>query len=90
MKTIYTVNLTTKTESNPISPEFASEAEARGFFEQEKEKLARTTPADITGWQDNDQAWSQVYFLELVKITIDDDGNAEDIEALEPTDYYYR
>ncbi len=90
MKTIYTINATMKSESNPISPIFNSEAEARTFFEQEKEKLAANTPADITGWQDNDQAWADVYQLELTKTTIDEDGDVEDIETLESTDYYYR
>lgn len=89
MKTIYTVNLTTNVESNPICPEFTSEAEARAFFEQEKTKLAANAPADITGWQDHDQAWSQVYQLELIKITIDEDGDVDNMDTLAYTDYYY-
>lgn len=89
MKTIYTVNYTDNVESHPISPEFTTESEARSFFEQKKEKLATTTPADTTGWQDHDRAWSQVYQLELTKTTFDEDGDVEDIEALETTEYYY-
>ncbi|WP_304953018.1 hypothetical protein [uncultured Alistipes sp.] len=90
MKTIYTVNYTNKVESHSISPEFSSEAEARAFFEKEKEKLAVNTPADITGWQDHDQAWSRVYQLELTKTTIDEeDGYIEDMVALDSTQYYY-
>lgn len=89
MKTIYTVNYTDNVESHPISPEFTTEAEARAFFEQEKEKLSVNTPADTTGWTDTDQAWSQVYFVELVKITIDDEGDMENMETLAATEYYY-
>lgn len=90
MKTIYTVNYTGNVESHSISPEFTSETEARAFFEKEKEKLAANTPADTTGWQDHDQAWSRVYHLELTKTTIDEeDGYIEDMEAIDSTDYYY-
>ena len=89
MKTIYTVNSTRKTESTSISPNFTSEAEARAFFEEEKRRLAVNTPADTTGWSDNDQAWGDVYFLELVKTTIDEDGDVEKMETLAETDYYF-
>ena len=89
MKKIYTVNYTNNVESHSISPEFTLETEARAFFEKEKEKLAANTPADTTGWQDHDQAWSQVYQLELTKMTTDDDGEVENMEVLAETDYYY-
>lgn len=90
MKTIYTINVTDHTSSNSISPEFNSEAEARIFFENEKSKLANTEPADVSEWQDHDLAWKQVYQLELTKTTIDEDGDVDDIVAIESTDYYYR
>lgn len=90
MKTIYTVNYTTHVDSNPIKDAFNSIDEARAFFENEKEKLSANTPADTTGWQDNDQAWGDVYMLELTETTIDDDGDIEDMVALDSTDYYYK
>lgn len=89
MKTIYTINYTTRVESNPIKDAFSSIDEARAFFESEKKKLSENTPADTTGWKDNDQAWGSVYLLELVKTIIDDDGDIEDMVEIDSTDYYY-
>lgn len=91
MKTIYTIDITTKSEITSISPEFESESEARDFFEKEKAKLSVVQPADISEWGDNDQAWSTVYKLELNKLTVDDenDNYPEDLETIDDTDYYY-
>jgi len=89
MKTIYTINITTKTESNSISPNFESESEARNFFEKKKKEILGDTPADTAGWPDNDQAWSKLYQIELIKLTINDDGEVEDLETIENSDYYY-
>lgn len=88
MQTIYSVQITTNCESNSI---FTSnnETEARAFFDKKAQKLYRNTPADITGWDDSDLAWSNVYFVELIKTTLDDDDYLLDYETLEHTDYFY-
>lgn len=88
MKTIYSVQITTNCESDSI---FTSnnETEARAFFDKEVQKLSANTPADITGWDDGDLAWGNVYFVELVKATADDDDYPLDCETLEHTDYFY-
>ena len=90
MKTIYSVNITTKTESTPIFTT-ENEQEARARCEAEKANLAKNEAADITGWQDHDQAWGDVYTVELVKSTIDEyDGDVENMETLDETPYYWR
>ncbi len=91
MKTIYTIDIATKSEITSISPEFESESEARDFFEKEKAKLSDDKLADISEWGDYDQAWSTVYKLELNKLTVDDenDNYPEDLETIDDTDYYY-
>lgn len=90
MRTIYSVNLTTKTESTSIFTT-ENEQEARERFESEKSNLSKNEPADITGWQDEDRARGDVYAVELVKLTIDDyDGEVENMETLAETGYYWR
>ena len=88
MKTLYSVQMTMKCESNSI---FTSdtETEARKFFDNEAQKLSADTPADVTGWDDGDLAWGDVYFVELIKTTVDDDDSPLDCETLASTDYYY-
>ncbi|MCM1216534.1 MAG: hypothetical protein NC209_03980 [Alistipes sp.] len=87
--TVYTVNITDRTSSNAIF-ESANEAEAREFFENQKQQLSANTPADVTGWQDRDQAWASVYCVELTKNVLDEVGDIEEVEAIESTEYYYR
>lgn len=88
MKTIYSVQVTTNCESNSI---FTSnnETEARAFFDKKARKLYRNTPAGIKGWDDGDFAWGDVYFVELIKTTLDDDDYLLDCETLAYTDYFY-
>ena len=88
MKTIYLVQVTTKCDSNSI---FTSdnETEARAFFDKEAQKLSANTPADVTGWSDDDRAWGEFYFVELIKSTWDDDDCLLDCETLKNTDYFY-
>lgn len=87
MKQIFSVRYTRPTvESNEI---FASEneQEARTFFEDEKKA---NEPVDISGWMENDTAWTQVYCVELCRITVDEeDGYVEDMETLDETEYYW-
>lgn len=67
----------------------SSEQEAREAYEKEMSLLKGTEPADVREWPDHDQAWSDVYQIELVKCTMDEEGEVEDIETLEISDYYY-
>ena len=88
MKTNYSVQMTMKCESNSI---FTSdnETEARKFFDNEAQKLSANAPADVTGWSDEDRAWGDVYFVELIKTTWDNDDYPLDCETLAYTDYFY-
>lgn len=92
MKKIYSVIFNWIANEHSI---FDSESleEAKAFYENELNKLKNVEPVDITGWRDvYDRAWSTVYFLELVEITIDDDieeNYVTNIETLAYSDYYY-
>lgn len=88
MQTIYSVQITTNCESNSIFTN-NNETEARAFFDNKAQKLYRNTPADITGWDYGDLAWGDVYFVELIKTTLDDDNCPLDCETLASTDYFY-
>lgn len=92
MRKIYSVIFNWRANEHSI---FESESleEAKAFYENELNKLKNVEPVDITGWYDDyDRAWSTVYFLELVEITIDDDieeNYVTNIETLAYSDYYY-
>lgn len=66
-----------------------SESEARAEFDKQVQALKANTPADTSDWQDYDQAWSDVFAVELVATTYDEDGDEIGIETLDMSDYYY-
>lgn len=88
MKIIYSVLSTQKCDSFSLA-DFDNENDAREFFGNELKKCGK--PADISGWRYHDKAWSDVYFIELVKLTIDDedDDYLVDSETLSKSDYYW-
>lgn len=90
MKTIFSVNEAGYTESVSV---FSSEneAEARDFFNKKKEYLSAFEPADISEWGDSDEAWRDVYCVELVKMVVDDENNDYIIDGdqIDATPYYY-
>lgn len=90
MKTIFSVNEAGYTESVSV---FSSEneAEARDFFNKKKEYLSAFEPADISEWGDSDEAWRDVYCVELVKMVVDDENNDYIIygDQIDATPYYY-
>lgn len=90
MKTLFTVNEAGYTESVSV---FSSEneAEARDFFNKKKEYLSAFEPADISEWGDSDEAWRDVYCVELVKMVVDDENNDYIIDGdqIDATPYYY-
>ena len=43
---------------------------------------------DVAGWTYDDQAWKSMYHIELLKTTIDDDGDIIDEVALEHSEYF--
>lgn len=88
MKTIFSVNEAGYTESVPIF-ESEKESEARDFFNKKKEYLSAFKPTDISEWGDSDEAWRDVYCVEFVKMTTEDDGYLIDAEQLDTTPYYY-
>lgn len=88
MKTIYQVRNNWRANESTIF-ESESREETETFFNKEAQRLAQDTPADITGWYDNNLAWGTVFCLEFEKIIIDDDGEIVDYETLATTDYYY-
>lgn len=59
------------------------------FFQQKKESLSANEPADVSEWSDNDAGWQDVYCVELIKMTTEDDGYLIDAEQLDTTPYYY-
>ena len=69
MKTLFTVNEAGYTDSVSF---FSSEneAEARDFFNKKKEYLSAFEPADISEWGDSDEAWRDVYCVELGRLKI--------------------
>ena len=88
MKTLFTVNEAGYTDSVSV---FSSEneVEARDFFLTKKESLSANEPADVSEWSDNDAGWQDVYCVELIKMTTEDDGYLIDAEQLDTTPYYY-
>lgn len=48
-------------------------------------------PADISEWGDSDEAWRDVYYVELVKMVVDDENNDYIIDGdqIDATPYYY-
>jgi hypothetical protein len=67
--------------------ESVNESDARARYESEVAKQG--TSVDIAGWTEHDQAWRRVYFVELVKITTDEDGDIVDIHTLEMSSYFW-
>lgn len=88
MKTLFTVNEAGYTESVSVFSS-GNEVEARDFFQQKKESLSANEPADVSEWSDNDAGWQDVYCVELIKMTTEDDGCLIDAEQLDTTPYYY-
>ena len=84
----YTVQRTFKADTAEILTT-ASESEARAEFDKHVQSLKDNTPADTSGWQDYDQAWSDVYMIELIETTYDEEGCIVNIETLDASDYYY-
>ena len=84
----YTVQRTFKADTAEILTT-ASESEARAEFNKQVQSLKDNTPADTSGWQDYDQAWSDVYMIELIETTYDEEGCIVNIETLDASDYYY-
>lgn len=88
MKKIFSVNCTTCVNSESVFSS-ANYSEALRYFECEKERLSLNTPADTSGWGDNDKAWLNVYFIELIDTMIDEEGYVIDMITLTSTNYYY-
>jgi hypothetical protein len=59
------------------------------FFSTKKESLSANALADVSEWSDNDAGWQDVYCVELIKMTTEDDGYLIDAEQLDTTPYYY-
>lgn len=87
-KTIYSVCESTNINSESIFTSSDIQA-ADDFYEKHLQSLKVNQPADITGWTEHDQAWSHVYFVELVKITTDEDGDIINMETIRQSEYYW-
>lgn len=61
------------------------------FSTKKKEYLSAFEPADISEWGDSDEAWRDVYCVELVKMVVDDENNDYIIDGdqIDATPYYY-
>lgn len=62
------------------------EATARARYEKEVKSAGE--PVDVAEWDDNDQGWSNLYHIELVKITLDEDDDIIDMNDIESSDYF--
>lgn len=87
-KALFVLQYTMHADASTIL-ETSSETEARAAYESEVAKLKDVEPADTGEWTDYDQAWSDVYQIELVKYVMNEDDEVEDVETLEISDYYY-
>ena len=65
---------------------FESEDETAARERYEKEVKSAGEPVDVTGWSDDDQGWKDLYHIELVKITYDEDGDIIDMVDIESSD----
>lgn len=63
-------------DKNAAEARYADEVKAAG------------EPVDVAGWTYDDQAWKSMYHIELLKMTIDDDGDIIDEVALEHSEYF--
>lgn len=61
-------------------------AEASAKYTEEVDRAG--DPVDTTGWTDHDQAWPRLYHIELLRTTIDDDGNILEEESIEHSEYF--
>ena len=84
----YTVQRTFKADIAEILTT-DSESEARAEFDKQVRALKDNTPANTSDWQDYDQAWSDVYAIELIEATYDEYGDLVGMETLDISDYYY-
>lgn len=67
---------------------FESEDLAEASAKYAEEIYHAGTPVDTAGWTDYDQTWKRLYHVELMRATIDDDGNIIDEETLERSEYF--
>lgn len=88
LKSLFVVQYTMYADISKILTT-SSEKEARATFEKEMANLKDTEPTVISKWADYDQAWSNVYQVELLECTIDEEGEIVDMETLEISNYYY-
>lgn len=69
--------------------EASDEGAAKAEFAKQRDQLASNTPADVSGWTDEDQAWRDVYRVELLRIDFDESGDVADMMTIDATPYYF-
>lgn len=65
------------------------EESAKAEFARQRDQLALNSPVDVSGWTDEDQAWCDVYRVELLRIDFDESGDVTDIVTIDETPYYF-
>lgn len=85
-KTMYAVLAIGGNGDSSTVYESEDEASARARYEQEVKSAGE--PVDVANWGDNDQGWSSLYHIELVKVTYDEDGDIIDMIDIESSDYF--
>lgn len=85
-KTMYVVLAIGGNGDSSTVYESEDEASARARYEKEVESAGR--PVDVADWGDNDQGWSSLYHIELVKVTYDEDGDIIETASIEYSDYF--
>lgn len=88
VKSTYSVQYAMRANSSPIM-ETADETSAKAEFAKQRDQLASNTPADVSGWTDEDQAWRDVYCIRLLRIDFDESGEVVDMETIDETPYYF-
>lgn len=87
-KSTYRVQYTMNANSSLIL-ETTDEESAKAEFAKQRDQLASNTPVDISGWTDGDQAWRDVYLIELLRIDFDESGDVADMVTIDETPYYF-
>lgn len=88
VESTYCVQHTMIADSSLIM-ETTDEESAKAEFAKQCDQLASNTPADVSGWTDEDQAWRDVYRVELLRIDFDASGDVADIVTIDATPYYF-
>lgn len=87
-KEYYTINQSWSSDSTTMQT-FLTESDARDYFEKQVALRDRDEKPDTKEWDDDNLGWHDVYYLELIKWIIGEDGEFEVCDTLAYSDYYW-